>query len=108
MPLAFGFQSGSRWGSGEVWATLWRRSQRYAWSMSLTAIAMCWNPRSLLRALAGSVRPFGARYSSSSIRSVPSRIVTIRTRAPATPSRRSISGADAWTSDTFSKNSTVE
>jgi hypothetical protein len=36
------------------------------------------------------------------------RIVTTRTRAPATPSRRSTSGPDVWTSATFSKKSTVE
>src|SRR2546425_1415548 len=68
MPAAFGFQSGSRCGLGETYWTPWRRSQRYACSMSLTTIATCWNQRSLLRASASAGRPRDARYSVSSRR----------------------------------------
>src|SRR2546422_6347960 len=88
MPAAFGFQSGSRCGLGETFWIPWRRSQRYACSMSLTTIATCWNQRSLLRASASAGRPRDARYSVSSRRSSPSRSVTIRARAPKIPCRR--------------------
>jgi hypothetical protein len=55
--------------------------------MSLVMIAMCWNQASLLRESAGAARPRGARYSVSSMRSLPSRITTTRARNPKTPER---------------------
>src|SRR5260370_1090557 len=47
MPPAFGFQSGRRWGAGEACRTLASPSLAYARAMSLTMMAMCWNPRAV-------------------------------------------------------------
>src|SRR2546425_1037343 len=70
--------------------------------MSLTMIAICWNQRSLLRESTGIGRPFGARYSVSSMDSSPSLILTIRMRSPKTPVTCSYSSPATSTSDTFS------
>src|SRR5207249_192920 len=103
MPPALAFQSGRRCGPAETCSTRRSRSRRYARSMSLTMIAMCWNERSLLRASGGIGRPRGARYSVSSIASSPSRRRTTRMRSPNTPSRCSYCSPASSTSDTGSK-----
>ena len=108
MPAAFVFHSGSVCGPVDAYSTLFCRSHSYALSISDTMIAMCWNQRSLLLESAGIGRPFGVKYSVSSIDSSPSFMRTTRARTPNSPCRCSYSEPKISLSDTFSKDRTLE
>src|SRR5207237_4762465 len=108
LPAAALFVAGIVCGPVEACLTLWLRSCRYASSMSLTTMAICWNQRSLLRESTGMGRPCGARYSVRSINSSPNFMRTTRIRAPKTPCSRSYSLPAASTSETFSNDKILE